>query len=57
MRTKKILYFEGAGCISAGEVANCRIRTAFTNNDGKKIYIEFTSYTVTKDAHIQTIRF
>lgn len=32
----KTLYFEGAGCISAGEVANCRIRTAFTNDDGKK---------------------
>ena len=48
---KKILYFEGAGCVPAGEVANCRIRTAFTNNNGKKVYIEFTSYTVTKDDH------
>ena len=42
MRTKKILYFEGAGCVPAGEVANCRIRTAFTNDNGKKIYVEFT---------------
>lgn len=43
---KKVLYFEGAGCAKAGEVANCRIRTAFTNDDGKKIYIELLSYTV-----------
>ena len=41
MRTKKILYFEGAGCVPAGEVANCRIRTAFTNDNDKKIYVEF----------------
>ncbi len=51
MRTKKILFFESAGCVPAGEVANCRIRTAFTNNEGKKIYIEFTSYTVEKIDH------
>lgn len=43
---KKVLYFEGAGCVPAGEVANCRIRTAFTNDDEKKIYIELLSYTV-----------
>lgn len=48
---KKVLYFEGAGCVPAGEVTNCRIRTAFTNNDGKKIYIEFTSYTVANIDH------
>ena len=47
----KTLYFEGAGWVSCGEVSNCRIRTAFTNDDGKKIYIEFTSYEVTKDDH------
>ena len=40
---KKILYFEGAGCVSCNDVENCRIRTAFTNRDGKKIYIEFIS--------------
>lgn len=45
-KTKKILYFEAAGCVSAGEVVNRRIRTAFTNDNGKKVYIEFTSYTV-----------
>lgn len=48
---KKVLYFEGAGCVPAGEVANCRIRTAFTNDDGKKIYIELLSYTVTNIDH------
>ena len=47
----KTLYFEGAGCVPCGEVSNCRIRTAFTNDNGKKVYIEFTSYTVTKDDH------
>lgn len=39
---KKTLYLEGAGCVPCGEVANCRIRTAFTNKDGEKIYIEIT---------------
>ena len=47
----KTLYLEGAGCVPRGEVANCRIRTAFTNDNGKKVYIEFISYTVTKDDH------
>lgn len=36
----KTLYFEGAGWAEYNGI-NCRIRTAFTNNDGKKIYIEF----------------
>lgn len=40
---KKTLYFEGAGCVPCNDVENCRIRTAFTNKDGKKIYIEFLS--------------
>ena len=47
----KTLYLEGAGCAPCGEVANCRIRTAFTNDNGKKVYIEFISYTVTKADH------
>lgn len=41
----KTLYFEGAGMNSAAVKAeynglNCRIRTAFHNNDGKMIYLE-----------------
>lgn len=42
----KTLYFEGAGWEEAhrGEIPNCRIRTAFTNNDGKKIYLEILGY-------------
>lgn len=36
---KKTLYFEGAGWSEYNGV-NCRIRTAFTNTEGKKIYIE-----------------
>ena len=37
----KVLYFEGAGCVPCNDVENCRIRTAFTNKEGKKVYIEF----------------
>lgn len=37
---KKTLYFEGAGWVSCNDVESCRIRTAFTNKEGKKIYIE-----------------
>lgn len=40
---KKVLYFEGAGCVPSNDVENCRIRTAFTNKEGKMIYIEFLS--------------
>ena len=40
---KKTLYFEGAGCVPCNDVENCRIRTAFTNKDGKMVYIEFWS--------------
>lgn len=40
---KKILYFEGAGCVPCNDVENCRIRTAFTNKEGNKIYIELLS--------------
>lgn len=40
---KRTLYFEGAGCVSCNDVENCRIRTAFTNKEEKKIYIEFLS--------------
>lgn len=40
---KKTLYFEDAGCVPCNDVENCRIRTAFTNIEGKKIYIEFLS--------------
>ena len=53
----KTLFFEGAGCVPCGEVTNCRIRTAFTNNDGKKVYIELVSYTVTKDDHKEYKRY
>jgi len=49
----KILYFEGAGWADAdtskaSDVGNCRIRTAFTNNNGKKIYLEMTSCMIHK---------
>ena len=47
----KTLYFEGAGCedTNRGEINNCRIRTAFTNNEGKKIYLEINGTEKTKD--------
>lgn len=46
---KKVLYFEGAGWADADSskktnVGNCRIRTAFTNNNNQKIYLELMSY-------------
>lgn len=38
----KTLYFEGAGCewTQTGEIPNCRIRTAFNNDKGEKVYLE-----------------
>lgn len=44
----KVLFFEGAGCVERGDVENCRIRTAFTNNEGKGIYLELMGFDVTK---------
>ena len=43
--SKKTLYFEGAGAsyTKYNDVENCRIRTAFTNKDGQKVYIELLS--------------
>lgn len=45
------LYLEGAGCegTDKGEIPNCRIRTAFTNNEGKKIYLEILGIEKTMD--------
>lgn len=44
LKEKKVLYFEGAGWEEADSsratIGNCRIRTAFTNNKGKQIYLE-----------------
>lgn len=43
MRNKKILYFEGAGWDGANAEyngLNCRIRTAFHDNNGKMIFVE-----------------
>lgn len=42
----KVLYFEGAGCdwTKRNDVDNCRIRTAFTNKEGKKIYVELSGF-------------
>lgn len=44
---QKVLYFEGAGWDKserAGAVGNCRIRTAFTTQTGKKIYFEASAW-------------
>ena len=37
---KKTLTFEGVGCVPVNDVENCRIRTAFINDEGKAIYLE-----------------
>lgn len=42
----KVLYFEGAGCVERGEVENCRIRTAFVNDEGNGIYLELSGFEV-----------
>lgn len=46
----KTLYFEGAGMegTQRNDVENCRIRTAFTNDKGEKIYLELGGTEVTK---------
>ncbi len=48
-RTHKILNFEGAGWAGADSskatnLTNCRIRTTFVNDLGKKIYLELGVY-------------
>ncbi|MBU5406483.1 hypothetical protein KQI08_11295 [Paraeggerthella hongkongensis] len=41
---KKVLCFEGAGAVPRGEVENCRIRTAFSNDEGKRFYLEILGF-------------
>ena len=41
-----VLYFEGAGCDYNSEgcdIGNYRIRTAFLDNEGKAVYLEFSN--------------
>ena len=45
---KKTLLFEGAGCVPRGDLENCRIRTAFTNDEGMQIYLEIIGCETTK---------
>ena len=40
----KVLFFEGAGCAERGDLENCRIRTAFRNDDGKAFYLEVSGF-------------
>ena len=47
---KKVLLFEGAGCVPRGDLENCRIRTAFTNDEGKQIYLEILGMETTKSS-------
>lgn len=47
---KKVLWFEGAGCVERGDVENCRIRTAYRNDEGNEIYLELSSVEVTKNS-------
>lgn len=43
----KVLWFEGAGWAERGDVENCRIRTAFTNDEGQRFYLELSGMEVT----------
>lgn len=45
----KVLFFEGAGCAERGDLENCRIRTAFTNDEGRRFYLELSGVEVTKN--------
>lgn len=56
MTKERILFFEGAGCVPAGDIDNCRIRTAFINNDGKKIYIEMMNGCRYEDKKGKTVK-
>lgn len=47
---KKVLLFEGAGCVPRGDLENCRIRTAFINDEGKQIYLEILGMETTKSS-------
>ena len=40
----KTLYFEGAGCVPRGDLENCRIRTAFHLDNGKRVYLEISGF-------------
>lgn len=44
----KTLYFEGAGCVPRGDLENCRIRTAFSLDNGDKVYLEISATECTK---------
>lgn len=59
MSKEKVLYFEGAGCEDTcrGEISNCRIRTAFTNKEGRKIYLELSGYEKTGEDEKKYHRF
>lgn len=44
----KVLYFEGAGCVSRADVPNCRIRTAFHLDNGNAVYLEISGMETTR---------
>lgn len=46
----KVLYFEGAGMFgTGGPVGNCRIRSAFTADDGRRWYLEIETVGKSKE--------
>lgn len=47
----KTLWFEGAGMFldDCNDVGNCRIRTSFTNDEGKRFYLEIEGNTYSKE--------
>ena len=48
---EKVLWFEGAGCegTQRNDVPNCRIRTAFMNDEGRWVYLEITEARINKE--------
>lgn len=48
---EKVLWFEGAGCENTwrNDVPNCRIRTAFMNDEGRWVYLEINAAPIGKE--------
>ena len=48
---EKVLWFEGAGCENTwrNDVPNCRIRTAFMNDESRWVYLEIIAGTISKE--------
>lgn len=60
MKKEKVLYFEGAGVsycdVSKNTVGNCRIRTAFHLDNGKRVYLEIIGIENKRKKQVESVR-